>query len=88
VSARRERKTVSGTATNEALAPNTERLKVGDETAKPTAAVKTERKAFGSYLPMELQRQFKAACVLQGVEMQDALEEAIRSWLAKNSPAS
>ncbi|MFH9299481.1 hypothetical protein [Streptomyces sp. NPDC017520] len=88
MSPRRARKTVSSTASNSALTPNTERLRVGDETAGRPAASRTEttekrvRVPFGSYLPPDLQRQFKAACVLQGIEMQDALEQAITRWLA------
>ncbi|MFC5174977.1 hypothetical protein [Streptomyces mutomycini] len=85
---RRPRKTVTSGASNSALTPNTEPLRVGDETAARPAAPKAEKRVrapFGSYLPPELQRQFKAACVLQGIEMQDALEEAIQGWLANNS---
>lgn len=83
---RRPRKTVNGSASNAALTPNKNPLLVGDETAtlRPAAAPKAEkpvRVPFGSYLPPDLQRQFKAACVLQGVEMQDGLEQAIRMWL-------
>ncbi|MBV9026071.1 MAG: hypothetical protein JO362_20310 [Streptomycetaceae bacterium] len=92
MSARRQRKTVSGTTSNAALTPNTESLRVGDETTvRPAPAPKAEKRTrvpFGSYLPPDLQREFKAACVLRGVEMQDALEQAIRQWLAENSPAS
>lgn len=91
MSSRRPRKTVSGMA-NTALTPATEPLKVGDQTAvRPLAAPKAEKPArvpFGSYLPPDLQRQFKAACVLQGLEIQDALEQAIRQWLAESSSAS
>ena len=88
MSTTRPRKTVSTTASNAALTPNTEQLRVGDETAaRPPApkAPKRVRAPFGSYLEPELQRQFKAACVLQGIEMQDALEDAIKGWLAENS---
>ncbi|MDP9616432.1 MULTISPECIES: hypothetical protein [Streptomyces] len=91
--ARRQRKTV-GSAPNTALKPSTDTLKVGDGTAaQPPAPAKppaprTRRPPFGSYLDTDLQRQFKAACVLRGIEMQDGLEEAIRMWLAKHGPAS
>lgn len=87
MSTRRPRKTVSTTASNVALTPNTEQLRVGDETATRQPAPKEkkrDRTAFGSYLEPELQRRFKAACVLQGIEMQDALEKAIEGWLAEN----
>lgn len=89
---RRPRKTVSSAASNAALTPNQDTLRVGDETAMPVrpavARQPEERKArvpFGSYLPPDLQREFKAACVLQGVEMQDGLEQAIRMWLAEKA---
>lgn len=89
MSARRVRKTVAGAASNAALSPNTDHLRVGDETValKATApkAEKPARVPFGSYLPPDLQREFKAACVLQGVEMQDGLEQAIRMWLNKQA---
>lgn len=86
---RRPRKTVNagpGPAANAGLTPNREGLRVGEETAagRQPAGARAERPVrvpFGSYLPPDLQRQFKAACVLQGVEMQDGLEEAIRLWL-------
>lgn len=80
------------------LRPEVEPLKVGEGTAVPAPAAEPEpvpkrrRVAFGTYLPPELQRAFKARCVLLGVEMQDATEEAIRRWLeehpAPDQPAS
>lgn len=86
MTARRPRKTVSA-APNAALTPIAEPLKVGDATAAPEAPrrpqkpPRKERVPFGSYLDPDLQRRFKAACVLAGVEMQDALEEAVTAWL-------
>lgn len=75
------------------LKPETEQLKVGNGTAspeqapaKPPAKAKT-RTPFGSYLDPALQRQFKARCVLLGIEMQDGLEDAITAWL-KEHPAT
>ncbi|MGA5199929.1 hypothetical protein, partial [Streptomyces exfoliatus] len=55
------------------------------QAARP-ATRKRKRPPFGSYLDADLQRQFKATCALEGIEMQDALEEAITYWLAKNRP--
>ncbi|WP_331718127.1 hypothetical protein [Streptomyces virginiae] len=85
----RERRRPSGTATNTALTPSTESLRVGDGTApglgKPArGAGKPARVAFGTYLPPELQREFKSRCVLLGIEMQDGTEQAIREWLAQH----
>ncbi|MCY0947861.1 hypothetical protein [Streptomyces antarcticus] len=98
----RERKRPSGTATNTALTPSTEPLRVGDSGAtgdvgKPARRVgkpagkstsepvgKPARVPFGTYLPPELQREFKARCVLLGIEMQDGTEQAIRDWLERN----
>lgn len=83
---RRPRKTPSGGAQNPALRPSTDRLGVGDSPAAPSAASPPrrqarERAAFGSYLDPQIQREFKARCVLLGIEMQDGLEQAITQWL-------
>lgn len=43
------------------------------------------RVAFGTYLPPELHREFKARCAVLGVGMQDGTEQAIRSWLENHS---
>lgn len=77
---------VSAIASATRLTPQVEKLHVGDTAPapKPAAADKPKRVPFGSYLPPDLQRQFKAQCVLQGIEMQDALEQAIRAWLNEN----
>lgn len=95
----RERQRPSGAATNTALSPSTEPLRVGDGTAtavgkpargagKPRKSTsqpgKPDRQAFGTYLPPELQREFKARCVLLGIEMQDGTEQAIRAWLEQH----
>jgi len=68
------------------LPPEDDDVAVGDgvaQAAKPTPKPRT-RVPFGSYLPPDLQREYKARCVLLGIEMQDALEQAIRDWLDKN----
>ncbi|MDJ0347505.1 hypothetical protein [Streptomyces sp. PH10-H1] len=99
----RERKRPSGTATNTALTPSTEQLRVGDipppAPAGPAKPVRAARKTatrsaapaaapvrvpFGTYLPPDLQKQFKARCVLLGIEMRDGVEDAIRAWLDAN----
>lgn len=85
----RERQRPSGAKTNTALSPSTEPLRVGDGTAgKPGKRTsepgKPVRVPFGTYLPPELQREFKARCVLLGIEMQDGTEQAIRAWLEQH----
>lgn len=84
MSPRKLRKTPSGTTTNPALAPAAEPLRVGDvasgQSVRRTGA---NRVPFGSYLDPGVHRQFKATCVLEGIEMQAALEEAITAWLEK-----
>lgn len=86
---RKPRKTVSAASPNPSLVPSRDTLRVGDETAtSPPAAApvpprEKKRKPFGSHLPPDLQHRFKVACVIKGVEMQDALEEAIEAWLAR-----
>lgn len=83
----RDRRRPDAAAANTALTPNTEPLRVGAGTAAQAAAPAskpTMRVPFGSYLPPDLQREYKARCVLLGIEMQDGLEEALRDWLAKH----
>ncbi|MDH6229252.1 hypothetical protein [Streptomyces sp. MJP52] len=91
MSSRKPRKTVNAAASpNAALRPNTDGLKVGDRTVPSPAGVERSRTRrtrvpFGSYLEPELQKQFKAACVLRKIEMQDALDEASRAWLDRTA---
>ncbi|MFJ2645059.1 MULTISPECIES: plasmid partition protein ParG [unclassified Streptomyces] len=60
---------------------------VGDQVAATaTPAPKRRRPPFGSYMDKDLQREFKARCALQGIEMQDALDDAVRNWLDKYRP--
>lgn len=77
--------------TSRSLNPEVETLSTGASAAASTAErepasapVPTEGKTvpFGSYMPEDLKRQFKARCAERGIEMQDALAEAVRSWLA------
>lgn len=64
------------------LPPEDDEVVVGDQVAAATApAPRRKRPAFGSYMDQDLQRRFKAACVLDGIEMQDALAEAVTMWL-------
>ncbi|NEA15624.1 hypothetical protein [Streptomyces halstedii] len=71
------------------LPPEDDDVAVGDQVAraaKPAPAPKRKRPAFGSYLDADLQREFKARCAIEGIEMQDALDDAIRAWLDQNRP--
>jgi hypothetical protein len=47
--------------------------------------VRRTRVPFGSYMDTELQKHFKAHCVLAGIEMQDGLEQAVTQWLDRQS---
>ncbi|MFF4181458.1 hypothetical protein [Streptomyces sp. NPDC001633] len=73
-----------------ALPAEEDEVAVGDQVAqaaKPAPIPKKKRPPFGSYMDRDLQRQFKARCVLEGIEMQDALADAIRDWLDKEPSA-
>ncbi|MFE9222377.1 hypothetical protein ACFYN3_39520 [Streptomyces lavendulae] len=72
------------------LPPDDDEVVVGDQVAAvavPTPRPKRRRPAFGSYMDTALQRQFKARCVIDGIEMQDALAEAVTLWLTTRQAA-
>lgn len=77
----------SGMHESRTLAAEVEPLSIGG--TQPAAAPirrseQSDKPApFGSYLPPDLKRAFKARCVERDVEMQDALAEALRDWLTK-----
>ncbi|MER0450174.1 hypothetical protein ABR738_37615 [Streptomyces sp. Edi4] len=50
---------------------------------RKTDPVRRRRPHFGSYMDADLQREFKIACIADGIEMQDGLEQAVRLWLSK-----
>ncbi|MFG2480992.1 hypothetical protein [Streptomyces fagopyri] len=87
---RKPRKTPTGSAKNPALAPNRDRLIVGDapRTEAPAAKpAKPVRVPFGSYIDPELQKELRVACVVDGIEIRDALDQALRQWIAsRNTP--
>lgn len=59
-----------------------EDVAVGDQvrgTAKPRAS--RRRVPFGSYIDPDLQKALKVHCITHGIEIQDALDQAIRVWL-------
>jgi len=78
---RKPRKTVSGAASNPALTPNADRLIVGDTATPPPEKPKPKRIPFGSYIDPELHKELKVACAVDGVEIRDALDAALRLWL-------
>lgn len=82
---RKPRKTVSGSASNPALTPNPDRLIVGDPTAPPPppppAKPQPTRVPFGSYIDPDLQKELRVACAVDGIEIRDALDQALRLWL-------
>ncbi|MFJ2186290.1 hypothetical protein ACIOJG_37405 [Streptomyces anulatus] len=43
------------------------------------------RPAFGSYMDADLQKRLKVWCVTHDIEIQDALDEAVRSWLTEQA---
>ncbi|MEV6726864.1 hypothetical protein AB0M94_38840 [Streptomyces xanthochromogenes] len=57
----------------------------GTVPAVRSGSVRRRRPHFGSYMDAELQREFKIACIADGIEMQDGLEQAVRLWLSKRS---
>ncbi|WP_331757600.1 hypothetical protein OG209_40885 (plasmid) [Streptomyces sp. NBC_01383] len=62
------------------LTPNTGGVKVGaDLGRRPRKA--SDWKSFSSYLPEDLQRVFRAECMLAGIEVRKGLDEAVRAWL-------
>ncbi|MFI2215130.1 hypothetical protein [Streptomyces sp. NPDC020141] len=67
------------------LSPNTGGINAGSASAPRTAGARgraPKRPPFGSYMEAQLQREFKVACVVAGIEMQDGLDQAVRLWLA------
>jgi len=80
---RKPRKTVSGASSNPALTPNPDRLIVGDTPTQPPAPSKPKPKRvpFGSYIDPELQKELRVACAVDGIEIRDALDTALRLWL-------
>jgi hypothetical protein len=93
VTPRKPRKTVSGDSSNPALTPNPDTLRVGDGAAveltlKPAPKPdRPKRVPFGSYIDPELQKELRVACALAGLEIRDALDQALRMWLAsRNNP--
>jgi hypothetical protein len=67
------------------LSPNTGGIRVGSPPAPRVAGARgraPKRPPFGSYMDAQLQREFKVACVVAGIEMQEGLDQAVRLWLA------
>jgi len=91
VTSRRPRKTVSDNS-NPALTPNADRLHVGDIAPAPPSAPpkpdKPKRVPFGSYIDPELQKELRVACAVDGIEIRDALDAALRLWLEQRQAGS
>ncbi|MFJ4674183.1 hypothetical protein [Kitasatospora purpeofusca] len=76
----------TGPAAKKAAPASARRSPAPAPTAGPPKETDDTRKPFGSYLAKGLHRRFKGACVDREVEMQDALEQAVRAWVEQ--PAS
>ncbi|MFJ4412576.1 hypothetical protein [Streptomyces sp. NPDC088910] len=64
------------------LTPNTGGVKAGADLGQPRRKDKaSEWKSFSSYLPADLQRRFRAQCALDGIEVRQGLDDAVRAWL-------
>ncbi|KOU46171.1 hypothetical protein ADK56_31005 [Streptomyces sp. MMG1522] len=75
------------------LRPNTDGVKVGADLARrrKAATAATDWKSFSSYLPEDIQRAFRAECILAGIEVRQGLDQAVRAWLEsrqEGKPAS
>lgn len=88
---RKPRKT-PGQSHNPALVPNREPLRVGDGISPvpvpaaepaPVKPPKPKRVPFGSYIDPELQKELRVACAVDGIEIRDALDQALRLWLSE-----
>lgn len=83
---RAERKRPANTSP---LSPTPEPLRVGDAAPAAAPASKPEQARtavpFSSYLEPGVLRDFKVRCILNGIEMREGVDQAIREWLAKNS---
>ncbi|MFD5415219.1 hypothetical protein [Streptomyces nojiriensis] len=65
------------------LRPNTGGVKAGAELGRRTRRTSDgiDWRSFSSYLPEEMQREFRAECILGGIEVRQGLEQAVRTWL-------
>lgn len=64
------------------LTANTGGVNVGaDLGRRRKTAGATEWRSFSSYLPDDVQRQFRAECIMAGIEVRQGLDEAVRAWL-------
>ncbi|MFD4050156.1 hypothetical protein ACFWSF_32180 [Streptomyces sp. NPDC058611] len=66
------------------LTPNTGGVKVGTDLGRRSsraAADGTGWRSFSSYLPEDLQREFRAECIMSGIEVRQGLDQAVRAWM-------
>ncbi|MFD5935681.1 hypothetical protein [Streptomyces sp. NPDC060333] len=66
------------------LSPNTGGVNAGADLgkrSKTTTSAGTAWRSFSSYLPEDLQREFRAECILSGIEVRQRLDEAVSAWM-------
>ena len=64
------------------LTPNTGGVTVGaDLRRRRKQNGETDWRSFSSYLPDDLQKSFRAECIMSGIEVRQGLEQAVRTWL-------
>ncbi|MFZ3475450.1 hypothetical protein ACODT4_41395 [Streptomyces sp. 2.9] len=73
----------SDTVNEPPLKPHTDGIKVGVELTRRGRRTSDgiDWRSFSSYLPEEMQREFRAECILGGIEVRQGLEQAVRTWL-------
>jgi hypothetical protein len=71
------------TVTEPPLTPNTGGVNVGTDLGRRSRKQGDgiAWRSFSSYLPEDLQRAFRAECILTGIEVRQGLDEAVRAWL-------
>ncbi|MFE9241786.1 hypothetical protein [Streptomyces sp. NPDC007007] len=64
------------------LTPNTGGVNVGAALGRRKVRQgEIDWKSFSSYLPEDLQRRFRAECMMAGIEVRQGLDQAVRAWL-------
>jgi hypothetical protein len=63
------------------LTPNTGGVNVGANLRPAARPPAVKWRSFSSYLPDDLQKEFRAACILAGIEVRQGLDQAVRAWL-------
>ncbi|MFL4497354.1 hypothetical protein ACJ6WD_39880 [Streptomyces sp. VTCC 41912] len=63
------------------LTPNSAGVHAGADLGRRPKKRQSEWRSFSSYLPEDLQREFRAACIMAGIEVRQGLDEAVRAWV-------